>query len=178
MARMAHDEALPDHAPQPPAAPHDTATPAAAEWLALESGGGRYLVPLAQAGEVFPCVAAQAVPYSRPWFLGVVNLRGDVCGVVDLAHYLAVDALGVRSVSSAGDAHLLTFHAAIGLHCALRIDKLAGLRGRDAFVHTAPPPEGAPPYFGRIRTDAEGLPWQEIQLRALAQTPSFVAIDA
>lgn len=175
---MAHDAALPDPAPQPLAGTDDAAPPPAPQWLALETGGGRYLVPLAQAGEVFPGMAPQPVAYTRPWFLGVVNLRGSVCGVVDLAHYLAVDALGVRSDTPVADAHLLTFNAAIGLQCALRIDRLAGLRGRDDFAHAAPALDGAPPYFGRIHTDAAGLPWQEIQLRVLAQTPSFVAIDA
>jgi twitching motility protein PilI len=175
---VASDADLPEPAPQPPASAGDAAPATAAQWLALEAGGGRYLVPLAQAGEVFPEVAPQRVPYTRPWFLGVINLRGTVCGVVDMAHFLAVDALGVRSEAPALDAHLVTFNAAIGLHCALRVDRLAGLRGRDDFVHEGPALEGAPPYFGRIHTDAAGLHWQKIQLRTLAQTPSFVAIDA
>ena len=175
---MAPEAALTAHAPQSPAHAGGEALATAAQWLALEAGGGRYLVPLAQAGEVSPEVVAQRVPYTRPWFLGVVNLRGNVCGVVDLAHFLAVDALGVRSEAPVVDAHLVTFNASIELHCALRVDRLAGLRGRDDFVRAGPALEGAPPYFGRIHTDAAGLHWQEIQLRALAQTPSFVAIDA
>lgn len=147
-------------------------------WLAIEAGGGRYLVPLNQAGEIFPWAAVQHAPYTRPWFLGVAHLRGDLCGVVDLAHFLAVDALGVRSASALAECHLLTFNAALQINCALVIDRLVGLRGADAFALSAPPLQDAPGYFGRIYTDPAGLPWQEIQLQALAQTASFLAIDA
>ena len=147
-------------------------------WLAVEAGGGRYLVPLTQAGEISPWTAVQAAPYTKPWFLGVAHLRGDLCGVVDLAHFLAVDCLGVRSASTLFESKLLSFSAVLQINCALVIDRLVGLRGTDAFAMSAPALQDAPAYFGRIYTDAAGLPWQEIQLQHLAQTASFLAIDA
>ncbi|KQP20581.1 chemotaxis protein CheW [Pseudorhodoferax sp. Leaf267] len=147
-------------------------------WLAVEAGGGRYLVPLNQAGEIFPWTTVQSTPYTKPWFLGVANLRGALCGVVDLGHFLAIDGLGVRSPSTLAECKLLSFNAALQINCALAVDRLAGLRGADAFALSAPALQDAPAYFGRIYTDAAGLPWQEIQLQALAQTTSFLAIDA
>src|SRR3954470_24498959 len=59
-----------------------------ASWLAVEAAGTRYLFPLAQAGEIFPFASTHPVPYTRPWFLGVANLRGGLYGVVDLAAYV------------------------------------------------------------------------------------------
>lgn len=147
-------------------------------WLAIESGGGRYLVTLTEAGEIFPWTAVQAAPYTKPWFLGVVHLRGDLCGVVDLGHFLAIDGLGVRSASTLPDCKLLSFNAGLQINCALVIDRLVGLRGADAFALSAPPLQDAPAYFGRIHTDAAGLTWQEIHLQILAQTASFLAIEA
>jgi twitching motility protein PilI len=146
-------------------------------WLAVEAGGGRYLVPLTQAGEIFPWTAVQAAPYTQPWFLGVAALRGALCGVVDLGHFLAVDSLGVRNESTLADCKLLTFNAALQINCALVLDQLVGLRGADAFALSTPPVQDAPAYFGRIYTDAAGLPWQELQLQALAHTAGFLAID-
>jgi twitching motility protein PilI len=35
-----------------------------ASWLAVEAAGARYLFPLAQSGEIFPFISAQAVPYT------------------------------------------------------------------------------------------------------------------
>lgn len=148
-------------------------------WLAIEAGGGRYLVPLGQAGEIFPWTDVQATPYTRPWFLGVANLRGELCGVVDLAQFLADQAPPApRGATALAEANLLTFNTALQINCALVIDRLVGLRGADAFAQSEPPREDAPAYLGRTFTDAAGAPWQEIQLQALAQTPRFLAIDA
>ncbi len=147
-------------------------------WLAVEAGGGRYLFPLAHAGEIFPWTTVQPAPYTKPWFMGVANLRGGLSGVADLAHFLAVDGLGVRTESNPAEANLLTFNAAIELNCALLVDQLVGLRGADAFASAAPPPQDAPPYFGKTYTDPAGVKWQEIDLQSLAQSPSFLSISA
>ena len=56
-------------------------------WLAVESAGQNYLMPLAQAGEIFPWTSVQAVPYTQDWVLGVAHLRGGLTGGVDLAPY-------------------------------------------------------------------------------------------
>ena len=148
------------------------------QWLAVEAGGGRYLLPLAQAGEIFPWSAVQMAPYTKPWFLGVANLRGNLCGVADLAHFLASDGLGVRDESRLAETRLVTLGPSLGLNCALMVDQLSGLRGADAFVGTAAPPQDAPPYFGPVHTDAAGLRWQAIDLLALSQSPSFLGIGA
>ena len=48
----------------------------------MQAGGLRCLVPLAQAGEIFPWTTVQPVPYTHSWFLGVANLRGSEAGPV------------------------------------------------------------------------------------------------
>ncbi|WP_326539405.1 chemotaxis protein CheW [Pseudorhodoferax sp.] len=167
----AHDET-------PHAMPAAPAEAPSAQWLAMEAGGGRYLVALAQAGEIFPWTAVQPTPYTRPWFLGVANLRGTPSGVVDLAHFLAEDGLGVRSDAPRSEARLLSFHTASAINCALLVDRMAGLCGAEAFVRAEPRVQDAPAYFGPRHTDAAGLAWQELNLQVLAQAPSFLAIDA
>ena len=57
-------------------------------WLAVECRGHGLLLPLEQAGEIFPPAALMPVPHTRPWFIGVANLRGGLHGVVDLARFL------------------------------------------------------------------------------------------
>ena len=144
-----------------------------AHWLAVQAGDQRCLVPLAQAGEIFPWTAVQPTPYTRTWFLGVANLRGELCGVVDLGRFLHRD-----QEAAAADPKLLGFHPAIGLNCALRIDRVLGLRAAEAF---APSAAGVPPaqaWLGPLLTDAEGHSWQTLDLQALAQAPAFLAIDA
>lgn len=159
-------------------AAHDTASVLPpAHWLAVQAGGQRCLVPLAQAGEIFPWTAVQPTPYTRAWFLGVANLRGALCGVVDLGRFLHRDAPHGEDTAPA-DPKLLGFHPAIGLNCALRIDRLLGLRAAEAFMPAPPKAAHAQAWLGSLHTDTEGLSWQALDLQALAQAPAFLAIDA
>jgi len=152
-------------------------------WLAVHAGAGRYLMPLAQSGEIFPWSPVQPVPYTRPWFWGVANLRGNLSGVVDLAAFLAevwpaAPALRPRSELAQADCSLLALNAALDVNVALVVDRLAGLRSPEAFVSSAPPAEDAPGFFGALHTDAQGETWQEIQLLSLSQSAQFLSISA
>jgi twitching motility protein PilI len=56
--------------------------------LGLAIGGARYLVDLAEVGEIVAPVPVTPVPLTRPWYLGLANVRGSLLGVIDLARYL------------------------------------------------------------------------------------------
>ncbi len=150
----------------------------AVSWLAVTAGEANYLFPLSQAGEIFPLANVQLVPYTQGWFLGVTNLRGGLYGVVDLASFIGTGAALTRTEQSLADASVLTFGAALELNCALMVDSLSGLRKSEAFVSSSGPPSGAPEYFGNRFTDAEGAPWQEINLQSLSQHRAFLSISA
>jgi twitching motility protein PilI len=149
-----------------------------AAWLAVESGGRKYLLPLTQSGEIFPYAATQAVPYTQGWFLGVANLRGGLFGVVDLASYVTGQPPVQRSDAGRAESRLVALNALLDINSALLIDKLSGLRNMDAFVSSTDAPAGAPDYFGSGYTDAGGAYWQEINLQALSQQPQFLSISA
>jgi twitching motility protein PilI len=150
----------------------------AASWLAVSAGEANYLFPLVQAGEIFPLANVHAVPYCRPWFMGVTNLRGGLFGVVDLASFVNHGAIHTRTEQSLAESSVLTFNAALELNCALMVDGLAGLRKRDAFASEAAPREGSPAYFGNWFTDLNGEGWQEINLQSLSQLSEFLSIGA
>lgn len=149
-----------------------------ASWLAVEAAGSKYLFPLNQSGEIFPWAAAQPVPYTRDWFLGVANLRGGLYGVVDLASFVAGKPPQMRSDLARSESRLIALNALLEINVALAIDRLAGLRNLDAFTASAAAPEGAPGYFGNGYTDANGAYWQEVNLQALSQQPEFLSISA
>jgi len=146
-------------------------------WLAVRAGGADYLLPLAQSGEIFPLPAVQPVPYSQSWFLGVVNLRGGLYGVVDLASFIT-GAAPARNEQYWSEASVVTLNSALEINSALLVDSLSGLRHVGAFSGSEPPPEGAPPYFGNRYVDADGSRWQEINLQQLSQMPEFLSISA
>ncbi len=147
-------------------------------WLAVRAGGGNFLFPLAQSGEIFPLSDIQVVPYARPWFLGVVNLRGGLYGVVDLAAFTGLARSAGRSEPLSGEASVVTLNAALEVNSALLVDGLSGLRHVEMFSGSEPPAEGAPAYFGNRYLDAGGEYWQEINLQLLSQLPEFLSISA
>ncbi len=143
-------------------------------WLAVVAGPAKFLLPLAQSGEIFPLTLVNPVPYTQPWFTGVVNLRGGLYGVVDMAQFLGV-ATG-RSERSLAESWLVTFNPELELNCALMVDGLVGMRRQDAFAQVEPAKPDAPVFFGKKFVDTQGEPWQEIDLRALSQMPRFLGI--
>jgi twitching motility protein PilI len=133
---------------------------------------------LAQAGEIFSMSSLTPVPYAVPWFLGVVNLRGGLYGVVDLAGFLQGRQVLVRTEQALAECSLVTFNAELELNCSLGVDGLAGLRRQDSFVSSTAPAADAPAYLGRLFKDSGGAQWQEINLRALSLDPAFLGIGA
>src|SRR6218665_4103405 len=91
-------------------AARDEAT-SVSSWLAAESAGSSYLLPLGQSGELFPWVSVQTVPYTQSWFLGVANLRGGLVGVVALAGMLGWAV--PRTEKALADATMLAFNTAV-----------------------------------------------------------------
>lgn len=149
-----------------------------ARWLALESAGQGFLVALPTAGEIFPLAGLLPVPHTQPWFAGVANLRGGLHGVVDVAAFL-----GLRPTLQAPDAvrehaQLLALNTNLGSHCALLVEKLAGLRGTEQMTAEPPPAGHRPSFAGPRWRDADGRVWQEIDLPALAQHEQFLGIAA
>ena len=153
-------------------------TGTAASWLAVEAGGGRFLLPLSHAGEIFSWVATQPVPYTQPWFLGVANLRGGLYGVVDLGSFVAGQAAPLRHEGVLAQCRLVALNTLLEVNCALLVDRLSGLRGVDSFTASASASEGAPAFFGHVYTDTQGERWQELNLQLLSQQTDFLTISA
>ncbi len=150
----------------------------APSWLAVEASGKKYLFPMTQAGEIFPWVATQAVPYTQGWFLGVANLRGGLFGVVDLASYVSGQTARLKTEFELKESRLVALNSALEINCALLIDRLAGLRNQDAFSNFSEKTPDAPEYFGNQYIDQAGQSWQEINLQVLAQQAHFLTIGA
>ncbi len=146
-------------------------------WLAVECSSHGLLVPLATAGEIFPAGALLPVPHTKPWFLGVANLRGGLHGVVDLAAFLGLRAPLARDAVRE-QARLLAFNAQLGAHSAVLVDRLAGLRNRNQMTEIAADGLARPAFATSMWRDAEGRRWQEIDLADLSRHDQYLAISA
>lgn len=156
----------------------------AASWLAVQAGGRPFLLPLGQSGEIVPWTAPRAVPFCKPWYKGVINLRGSVQGVVDLAEFLASHAAAATLVAPeaaaavpAGGGHLVSFNPLMDLNCSLRVDALLGLRQLGALTLARAAPAEAMPGLGAVFADDQGRHWQVLDLGALAHNPLFLDIS-
>ncbi len=159
-----------------------------ATWLAVESDGRRYLLPLVQSGEIFPWSPVHRVPYTKPWYAGVASLRGGLHGVIDLASLVAgvvgaaapPPATGTAPAAErvTSESRLVSLHGALGINAVIWIDRLLGLRNPSMFSAVGASPEGAPAYFTRSLVDPQGQAWQELDLQALVAEPEFLAIAA
>ncbi len=145
-------------------------------WLAVDCAGQGLLIALRQAGEIFKLGAVLPVPHTQDWLTGVVNLRGGVCAVVDLAVFL-----GLRPASKSAppaQARLVALNGELEVNAALLVDRLEGLRHAldlQRVVESVDNP--AQPAFAPARwQDAAGRVWQEIDLAELAGLPQFLAI--
>jgi twitching motility protein PilI len=139
--------------------------------LGLASGGEQWLIRLADVGEVIAVPPLASVPHTRPWFLGVANVRGNLCSVVDFAGFLGREAtvLGPQN-------RLVLFGARAGdLRAGFIVQSVLGLRNVGALA-PAPPSVGAPAWHGQRWVDADGGVWQEIDLAQLARDPAFLRV--
>jgi twitching motility protein PilI len=147
-------------------------------WLAVDCGGQGLLFALRQAGEIFDLGTVVPVPHTQPWLAGVVNLRGGVCTVVDLAAFLGLRQPGAKAPLE--QARLVAFNAALGVNGALLVDRLEGLR--HAVNLQREPEDNVNPQrtaFALARwRDAAGRLWQEIDLAELTRQPQFLAITS
>ncbi len=154
-------------------------------WLAVECADAGFLLPLAEAGEISAYRGSVDVPHTRPWFLGVSNLRGQLHAVVDLGSFIGVGAAGGAAPASAPPAGwLVALNPRLDAQCALRVDRLIGLRREDQLQAVAGAAGEAPParpaFAGAtyLDNDPPQRAWQEVRLAALAEHPSFLDIAA
>ena len=140
--------------------------------LSLACAGAHWLIRLADAAEVVAVPPLARVPHTRPWFLGVANLRGNLYSVVDFARFLGRTA--EPGTASAAQSRLVVFGSRTGeLRAGIVVQRVLGLRN---ITELAPgvAPESAPAWFGECWIDAEGMRFQEIDLRKLAHDPAFL----
>lgn len=140
--------------------------------LGIRVGGAFWLVSLADVNEVLPVPTIASVPLTKPWFLGVANVRGVLYGVNDF------EALrGMPNVSVGRDSRLLLAHQRFDANVALLLSQLIGLRNTSE-MQLQPEIDGKPDWqLGRY-LDGLGQFWDELDIRILLNQQEFMQISA
>lgn len=142
--------------------------------LGVACAGENWLIRLADAGEVIALPQLASVPMTKPWYLGIANIRGNLYGVIDFAGFLGRPVEAVAP--AAGQARLVLFGPRVGeLRAGLVVQRVLGLRNLAELARSDPPP-GAPAWYGARWTHASGEAWQEIDLAQLAEDATFLQV--
>ena len=140
--------------------------------LGLSCAGENWLIRLADASEVIAVPSIASVPLTKPWFMGVANIRGNLYTVVDFARFMGLES-NLKD-SNAGQARLVVFGPRTGdLRAGIVVQRVLGLRNVTELAPVAMQ-QDALPWYGQRWMDANGGAWQEIDLARLAQDPAFL----
>ncbi len=138
--------------------------------VAASTGARHWLFDLAYVSEVIAVPSLTTVPFTRPWYLGLINHRGELTGVIDL------DGLSGALVRSWRETdRLLVLSAALPCRCAIRVAQLAGILDRAALREAGRDqrlPDWAPAGFD----DAGGVRRQWVDVESLMRDPAFIDI--
>ncbi|SDG27621.1 MULTISPECIES: chemotaxis protein CheW [unclassified Duganella] len=136
--------------------------------LGVLVGGRLCLLDLTQISEIVLLQTAAPVPLTQDWYLGLVNIRGHLTGVIDLARYQGQGA----GDSAPAERRLISFAPGLGFNCALLAERVLGLR-KLADMTQAPADDGAPAWSSQQFRDGDGQQWTRIDLALLVQESRF-----
>lgn len=155
--------------------------------LGVRIAGQNRLVDMVDIGEVLTLPALTVVPFTKPWFRGVANVRGNLYGVVDVAAFQQSGAAtspfdtsggsgraaSTGSGQASGDINnrILLVADRYAFNVALLVDNVLGLR--DARTWQQSETSGQTEY-----QDQQGTLWQKLDVSALLGQAEFLQIGS
>jgi twitching motility protein PilI len=139
--------------------------------LGVIVGTKKMLVNLSEVREVLPVPPMQVVPLTKPWFLGVANVRGNLFNITDLAQFL-----GMPPTQRSTNNRILLLNSETTTQAALVIGGLVGLRSIDTMQVKPPVNENdAEMLFSKqVYEDADNNEWFEMDIEKLLRDKDFI----
>ena len=142
-------------------------------------GGSRWLIDLADSGEVTPLPPLTLAPLTKSWFSGIANIRGVLYGVVDFSAWRGGAPTPINA-----QARLLLVGARHGVNSALLVRRALGLRPQrdmhaadETKAHAGAQDMGSPaPWLGGCFKDPQDQTWTQLRIPALLSDPSYLDI--
>lgn|SRR5574343_642285 len=142
----------------------------ASSWLGVEAGGRPWLVDLSDGGEIVQASVLTPVPLTRPWFVGIANIRGNLHAVTDFSVFC-----GGPPIAQNASAQLLLVGTRHGVNAALLVSRLLGLKNPEDFS-PAEDDAGLPAWGRRCLADRHGQTWNKLSVRELLADQDFMNI--
>jgi len=135
--------------------------------MGVQIAGRNWLVEMSDVGEVLPLPKLTAVPFTKPWFRGMANVRGNLYGVVDMAAY---EHSGVIPEDS--NNRILLAASRYAFNVSLLVDRVLGLRDSRAWSKS----EG---FDGQYEYhDEQGASWRKLDVSGLLKQAEFLQIGS
>jgi twitching motility protein PilI len=142
----------------------------AAGLLGIQAGADYWLLSLADSGEIIPLTPLASVPLTKPWFVGIANIRGNLYSVADFSAFQGKEATPQNASS-----RLLLIGTRHGNNAALLVTRMLGLRNLETLTPAAADPN-APAWAREAYTDNEGRRWKMLNVRELLADDHFMDI--
>ena len=132
--------------------------------LGVQIAKQNWLVEMADVDEIMPVPKLASVPFAKPWFRGVANVRGNLYGVVDM---IAYQESGVAT----GDAEnrVILVSSRFEFNAALLVDRVFGLRDARNWLQSE--------LGGQVEYhDEQGTSWRKLDIAAILEQAEFLQI--
>ena len=132
--------------------------------LGVQIGGQNWLVNMVDISEVLPLPQLTIAPFTKPWFRGVANVRGNLYGVIDVAAY-------EHNRTTPGDANnrVMLVAERYAFNAALLVDRVLGLRDPQKWRQSEA--DGQIDYH-----DEQGTAWRKLDVPGLLEQTEFLQI--
>lgn len=143
-------------------------------YLACCTATRRWLFELAHTQHILAGEVPMPVPFTRPWYVGLVNYRSQLIGVIDLDVFVGAEPTPWQSTD-----RVLLLSAALPIRCAFRINQTTSVIDRahlsPVVPHTALT-SPSPSWITKNFTDTDGQHYHYVDLVTLINLPAFLDI--
>jgi twitching motility protein PilI len=150
------------------AAPNQRPEPAR---LAARLGDASFLLDMSTAGEIVSLPEIAPVPWTKPWFRGLANVRGRLLGVVDL-----LQLSGRATMAPEQSLQLIVFGDTLKVNAALLVTRAFGLRNLKDLEPLGPVADPSRPWERERYRETDGSILIELDLRRLVATEQFSSV--
>ena len=137
--------------------------------LGVQTGSRHWLLKLDEAGEMLPLPEISSVPLTKPWYLGLANIRGVLASVVDFGAFM-----GGEPTARTPDCRFMLIAERFQSFSGLLISRMLGLKNVQTLEVLQA--TGDRRWVGASYRDGEGTIWQELNLGELASSDDFLQV--
>ena len=134
--------------------------------LGVQIGKNLWLVEMSDISEVSSIPPITPVPFTKPWYCGVANVRGNLYGVVDMAVFM-----GHAEVQHDGRSRVLLVAQKFAFNAGLLVNRVLGLRNTQTWHRSE--------MDGKVQyKDQQGQMWQQLNIARLLKQPEFLHAES